>query len=551
VKLPDPDIFLSYNREDQAAARRFAEAFEAEGFVVWWDATLRSGEAYDQVTEEALRTAKAVVVLWSPRSVVSRWVRAEATLAERQKTLVPARIETCDLPIMFELTQTADLSHWQGDARDPAWTAFLADVRRRAGNGEAIPEKRAATPVAAIAEGGVPFVGVLPIAGRGDDEMELLAEDLTEDITRELSQDSFFEVIAASTMADWRGVKINHKQLGRELGASYFLEGKLQRLGEAVRVNFQLVDVVTGGMLRLARHSLSLAEFSSAPEEFAAVIASETSAAITQIEAKRAMEKPGPYSGWDHVMRALALMERLGSSTIPRAIEEANLAIAKVPELGLAHAMLARLINLNLTVDQRALGDAHMRSIQEHIARAMELDGNNPAILHFVVSAYVNLGDGDAGLRIARRALELNPNSPQSHFSLGQALHICGRYAEAIAAFREQMRLAPHDLNRPHGLLMLGVCLLLGDRPDEAAEALDRSLALQPSNGATLSIRAIAHALQGQEREARHAAVRIWNASDNYTGDVQIWIARQLFRERADEAEAILSRLWGTSGDDI
>src|SRR6516162_8162333 len=125
-----PDIFLSYTREDQAAAQRFAEAFEAQGLSVWWDATLRSGEAYDQITEEALRTAKAVVVLWSRKSAVSRWVRAEATLADRSRTLVPARIEACDLPIMFELTQTADLSHWTGQASDHAWRAFLADVRR-------------------------------------------------------------------------------------------------------------------------------------------------------------------------------------------------------------------------------------------------------------------------------------------------------------------------------------------------------------------------------------------------------------------------------------
>ncbi len=67
-----PDIFLSYNREDQGVARRFAEEFEREGFEVWWDATLRSGEAYDEVMEAALRTAKAVVVLWSNQSVVSR-----------------------------------------------------------------------------------------------------------------------------------------------------------------------------------------------------------------------------------------------------------------------------------------------------------------------------------------------------------------------------------------------------------------------------------------------------------------------------------------------
>src|SRR6516162_6173532 len=125
-----PDIFLSYTREDQTTAQRFAEAFAAQGFSVWWDATLRSGEAYDTVTEEALRSAKAVVVLWSKKSVTSRWVRAEATLADRNRTLAPARIEACDLPIMFELTQTADLCRWSGDTKDPAWRAFLTDVRR-------------------------------------------------------------------------------------------------------------------------------------------------------------------------------------------------------------------------------------------------------------------------------------------------------------------------------------------------------------------------------------------------------------------------------------
>jgi hypothetical protein len=127
---PPPDIFLSYNRGDQEVARRYAEAFAAVGYSVWWDVTLRAGEAYDEVTETALRTAKAVVVLWSKRSVASRWVRAEATLGDRNGTLVPAMIEACERPVMFELTQTADLSHWQGAADDRAWIAFLSDVKR-------------------------------------------------------------------------------------------------------------------------------------------------------------------------------------------------------------------------------------------------------------------------------------------------------------------------------------------------------------------------------------------------------------------------------------
>jgi hypothetical protein len=151
-----PDIFLSYTREDQATAQRFAAGFAAQALSVWWDATLRSGEAYDTVTEEALRTAKAVVVLWSKKSVLSRWVRAEATLAHRNRTLVPAMIEPCERPIMFELTQTADLSHWSGATNDPAWRAFLVDVRRFVEAGAA------STPPGAPAQAGLELPPVDP-----------------------------------------------------------------------------------------------------------------------------------------------------------------------------------------------------------------------------------------------------------------------------------------------------------------------------------------------------------------------------------------------------
>jgi eukaryotic-like serine/threonine-protein kinase len=134
-----PDIFLSYSRDDQATARLFAEGFEREGFSVWWDATLNPGEAFDQVTEKALREAKAVVVLWSKKSVDSRWVRAEAMQANDNKTLVPVMIEPCKRPIMFELTHTADLSQWTGDRKVNAWQSFVAGVRLYVERGGPVP----------------------------------------------------------------------------------------------------------------------------------------------------------------------------------------------------------------------------------------------------------------------------------------------------------------------------------------------------------------------------------------------------------------------------
>ena len=108
----------------------FAEGLADEGFSVWWDASLHSGETFDEVIEQKLRDAGAVVVLWSPRSVASRWVRAEATLADRRKKLAPAIIEPCDRPIIFELTHAADLCEWTGDINDIHWQAFMDDLRR-------------------------------------------------------------------------------------------------------------------------------------------------------------------------------------------------------------------------------------------------------------------------------------------------------------------------------------------------------------------------------------------------------------------------------------
>ena len=124
------DIFISYSREDRENARYFAECFLEQGFSVWWDAALHAGETFDEVIENELKAAKAVVVLWTQRSVSSRWVRAEATLADRRKKLISVSIEDCDRPIAFELTHTIELANWSGDIEEEAFQALLFDVKR-------------------------------------------------------------------------------------------------------------------------------------------------------------------------------------------------------------------------------------------------------------------------------------------------------------------------------------------------------------------------------------------------------------------------------------
>lgn len=140
------DVFISYSREDRAAARHFAKCLAGEGLTVWWDAALHSGETFDEVIERELKAACAAVVLWSPRSVLSRWVRAEATLADRQGKLVPVIIEPCERPIIFELTHTTDLTDWTGEPSDLRWKALIEDVQRLVARRK--PNAQAAAPAA-------------------------------------------------------------------------------------------------------------------------------------------------------------------------------------------------------------------------------------------------------------------------------------------------------------------------------------------------------------------------------------------------------------------
>jgi len=122
-------VFLSYSRVDRPKAQQVAAALEEEGLTVWWDKVLKAGQTYDEVTEGMLRQADVVVVLWSTVSVKSKWVRAEATLGERYSAVVPAMIQEADRPILFELTQTADLIGWDGDRTEQRWNDFVTDLR--------------------------------------------------------------------------------------------------------------------------------------------------------------------------------------------------------------------------------------------------------------------------------------------------------------------------------------------------------------------------------------------------------------------------------------
>jgi TolB-like protein len=477
--LPSPDIFLSYNREDQRVARQFAEAFQTEGFSVWWDVTLRSGDAYDKVTEEALRGAKAVVVLWSRRSVESRWVRAEATLADRNRTLLPARIESCDLPIMFELTQTADLSRWQGDARDPMWGAFLADVRRivRA-KPQPGPAAISMAPLSRASRSKRPSVAVLPFINRsGLVEDDTFADGMVDDLTGALSVSRKLKVIASSATAIYRTGPRDLRQIGRELDVHYLLEGNLRRVGSDLRVTAQLVATEHGDIAWTQKYDRPLAELAALQEDLVREVAAHLGGEIERAELEKALRKPGDISAWEAVLRASAHLGRSSATAAEEAIAEAQRAIEIDPDYDLAHATLALAQGLRYAMragDEPDLAQVVLASVE----KAQSFNSDDPMVLSRISAALHFIGRSDEALPFAERAVSLNPNLESTRFALGDALSGLGKWDDAIAQFEITEQLAPTGYWARASLLLRARAQLCAGRLSEALDLANRSLKL-------------------------------------------------------------------------
>ncbi|MEO0466277.1 MAG: toll/interleukin-1 receptor domain-containing protein [Pseudomonadota bacterium] len=119
------DVFVSYKKEDRALAERLIEWLRTEGFSVWWDDNLTPRTSWDSEIEREASGAKAIVVLWTPRSVQSDWVRAEADFGKEAGKLVPVLLEPTNIPLSFRLIQAADLTQWDGRVDHLQWRKLV------------------------------------------------------------------------------------------------------------------------------------------------------------------------------------------------------------------------------------------------------------------------------------------------------------------------------------------------------------------------------------------------------------------------------------------
>jgi len=431
------DIFLSYNREDQARAKLFANAFAAAGLNVWWDTALTAGEAYDQVTEKALKSARAVVVLWSPRSVESRWVRAEATIADRCKTLVPVTIESCERPIMFELTQTAELSHWTGDVSDKAWQGFLNDVRGFVGKEHAVlaPMPSLAAVAAKSAPAPETLLAVLPFDNLSSDaEMEFFSDGVSDDILGRIMRGSKLQVIGRTSSFQFRGA--DKPKAAAALGASHVLDGSIRRAGTKVRIAAHLTEAANQTMLWSDRYDRELEDIFAVQDEISDAIANALNAAFFPPR----KEKVDPLA-YDLYLRGKQFDPN--PDDIQKNIELLEAAVKLEPELAGGWGALAiqrHYARVLVPWSERAPLDAR---IAECVKRCLALDPDNA---NATIAEFFQLqpfGDYFGHHAKIERLKQIGQNSPDALGTISIHLESVGRTREAVEMAARGMALDP------------------------------------------------------------------------------------------------------------
>ncbi len=231
------DLFVSYARADELQAERVAEALRAQGYCVWRDNELPAHRAYADVIVERLKSAKAVVVLWSSHAASSQWVRAEADTAREAGTLIQATLDGTIPPLPFNQIQCADLSTWDGDEGAPGWHKLAASARVLAGE-----RQHQRTEHAARRGRRQVCICVLPFVNMsGDNEQEYFSDGISEDITTDLSKVSALGVVARNTAFTFKGRSVDISEISQKLGVSHVLEGSVRKAGDRVRITAQLI----------------------------------------------------------------------------------------------------------------------------------------------------------------------------------------------------------------------------------------------------------------------------------------------------------------------
>ena len=367
------------------------------------------------------------------------------------------------------------------------------------------------SPVPALPLPDKPSIAVLPFANlSGDPEQEYFADGMVEEIITALSRIHWLFVIARNSSFTYKGQTVDVKQVGRELGVRYVLEGSVRKAGGRVRITAQLIDAETGAHLWADRFDGSLEDIFELQERVAVSVAGVIEPALQAAEMRRsAARSTTDLTAYDLYLRALAAFHPRTKERVFEALGLLEQSIAIDRNCGPAVAWAA-LCHATLIRDGWAEAPETSRRKSIDLARqALEAGENDPRILANAANVLGYLGeDIGAMIGLVDRALTLNPSFARGWFVSGLLRVFAGQHDLAIEHLETALRLSPREpIGAP--LSVMGMAYFLKRQFDKAAEQL--VLAIQDHPGFPPSCRTLAacYAHLGRLDEARAVVAQL------------------------------------------
>jgi len=499
---PLTDIFVSYSRQDKTRVAPLVAALEAVGWSVWWDPSIAPGEEFDALISKELETAKTLVVIWTPNSVDSRWVRGEARDAADRGVLFPVRFDNAKLPIDFRAVHTTDLDGWSDDSRHQAFQSLCKALESKLGS----PKRSARTPAA----DGRPSFGicVMPFANMsGDPEQDYFSDGITEDIITDLSKISALSIVSRNTAFSLKGKHLEIAQVARQTKATHVLEGSVRKAGNRVRISAQLIDAANDAHVWAERYDRDLNDIFALQDEISKAIVAALRLTLLPGE-KRALEQRSTNNAEAY---KLFLMARqfsvMGNERHQAAIVRiCRRAVELDPNYARAWAAMA--LAQSEMYGRSASDDDGLQAAE----RAVELDPNLADAYAARGSVHLSHAEYQEGMERCRQALELDPKSYEGNRYAGRCSIGLRRYDDAIRYFETAASVIETDF---YAACMVVQCYLgKGDiagaqgAARRALPRIEKVIAVEPDHGRALGHGVAALATLGETDRAKEWITR-------------------------------------------
>jgi len=371
----------------------------------------------------------------------------------------------------------------------------------------------------ATADTNRPVVAVLPFGNlSGDNEQEYFADAITADIITHLSKHRWLQVIARNTMLGYKGRAVDVRELSKQLGAVYVVEGSVQRAGNRIRVGANLINGDTGHQLWSDRYDRELADIFELQDEITETIAARIEPEIGFAERNRVIHvRPGNLQAWDayhlgiHHFFKFTSEDNLEAQQLLKQSQELD------PGFGEAFAWWAYAVVLGMVYWDTRPSQALMDQALAACDRALTLDARNASFHALKARVQVARREYRSALTENEIAIRLNPSFAAAHCGLGDSLAYEGNYDSAMVCFERSIALSPNDPQLWAFYSYAAQSLLFQKDFEKALAYTEQASAIPNYQYWTTAHMAVALAYLGRDREAGQTVARLLQQNPGFS----------------------------------